>query len=325
MKKHSLLLLLAVTVSVASAYAKSLPSWHDTASKQALVSFVEGVCDEGGSNFVPPGERIAVFDNDGTLWSEQPLYFQLIFAMDRVKALAPEHPEWKTEEPFASVLRGDLHSVLASDKKGLLQLVAASHAGLTDEQFREVVRDWLATARHPETNRPYNEMIYQPMLEVLDYLRANGFKTFIVSGGGVDFLRVWSEEAYGIPPEQVVGSSLKAGYEIRDGAPVIVKLPELNFIDDKEGKPVGIHQHIGRRPIAAFGNSDGDFQMIEWTTSGEGARFGMIIHHDDAKREWAYDHESHIGKLVRGLDEGSKRGWTIVSMKSDWKTIYTAE
>ena len=306
----------------AAAHAEPLASWNDTASTRALVSFVERVTKEGGPDYVAPAERIAVFDNDGTLWSEQPLYFQLVFAMDRVKALAPKHPEWKTKEPFSSVLEDDVQGVLAGGPKALLELVAASHAGLTDEEFQQVVGDWLAAARHPKTNRAYNRMIYQPMLEVLDYLRANEFKTFIVSGGGIDFLRVWAEEAYGIPPEQVVGSSMKAKYELRDGTPVIVKLPELNFNDDREGKPVGIHQHIGRRPIAAFGNSDGDLQMIEWVTAANGARFGMIVHHDDAEREWAYDRQSHIGRLARGLDEGAERGWTIVSMKNDWKVIY---
>ena len=318
-------LLILVPVLALAAHAEPLASWNDTGSKKALVSFVERVTKEGGADYVAPDERIAVFDNDGTLWSEQPLYFQLVFVIDRVKALAPKHPEWKTREPFASVLKDDFKGALAGGKEALLKLVAASHAGGTDEEFQKAVRDWLATARHPKTGMPYNRMVYQPMLEVLDYLRANGFKTFIVSGGGVDFLRVFAQEAYGIPPEQVVGSSLKAKYEVRNGKPVVVKTPELNFINDKEGKPVGIHQHIGRRPIAAFGNSDGDFQMIEWTTGGKEARFGLIVHHDDADREWSYDRGSHIGGLERGLDEGPKRGWTIVSMKNDWKTVYPAK
>lgn len=316
---HSLICGLALAVT---ATADPLPSWNDTTSKQAIISFVERVTKEDSPDFVPAADRIATFDNDGCLWSEQPLYFQAIYIFDRIKELAPKHPEWKTEEPFASVLKGDIKKALAGGEHGLLKMAMATHAGITSEEFDQSVRKWLATARHPKTKRPYNEMIYQPMLEVLNYLRSNGFKTFIVSGGGIDFLRVFAEDAYGVPPEQVVGSSIKAKYEVRDGQPVIVKIPELNFIDDKEGKPVGIHQHIGRRPIAAFGNSDGDFQMLEWTTAGDGARFGLLVHHTDAEREWAYDRDSHIGKLARGLDEGPKRGWTIVDMKKDWNTIY---
>ena len=302
--------------------AESLASWNDTGSKSAIVSFVEEVTRENAPNFVRKEERIAVFDNDGTLWSEQPVYFQLFYAIDRVKATAPEHPEWKTEEPFASVLKGDMEGVLKSGEEGLTKLLAASHAGMTKAEFAEAVSDWFATARHPKTGRPYNEMIYQPMVEVLEYLRANGFKTYIVSGGGIDFIRVFAEEAYGIPPEQVVGSSLRSRYEVRDGNPVIVKLPELGFIDDKEGKPVAIVHHIGRRPIMAFGNSDGDFQMLEWTTAGDGARLGVYLHHTDDEREVAYDRDSHIGALDRGLDEADERGWILIDMKEDWKFIY---
>ena len=298
-----------------------LPSWNDTASKQAITAFVTKVTSEG-ADFVPPAERIAVFDNDGTLWAEQPMYFQAFYIFDRIKALAPQHPEWATEEPFASVLKGDVKGALAGGEHGLLAMAAATHAGLTSEEFSAAVNDWLATAKHPVTGKAYTDMVYQPMLELLDYLRANGFKTFIVSGGGIDFMRPWTERVYGIPPEQVVGSSLKAGYEVRDGKAVIVKLPELNFIDDKAGKPVGIHQHIGRRPVFAAGNSDGDFQMLEWTTSGEGPRFGLIVHHTDAEREFAYDRESPVGKLSKGLDEAPKRGWSVVDMKNDWKSIY---
>ena len=306
-----------------AAAADPLPSWNqDSAPRKALVAFVEKVTQEGSTDFVPPAERIAVFDNDGCLWSEQPFYFQAFYIFDRIKALAPQHPEWATEEPFASVLKGDVKSALAGGEHGLLAMAAATHAGLTSEEFSASVNDWLATAKHPVTGKAYTDMVYQPMLELLDYLRANGFKTFIVSGGGIDFMRPWAERVYGIPPEQIVGSSLKAAYEVRDGKPVIVKLPELNFIDDKAGKPVGIHQHIGRRPIFAAGNSDGDFQMLEWTTSGEGPRFGMLVHHDDAEREFAYDRESHVGKLNKGLDEGPARGWTILSMQKDWKTIF---
>jgi len=263
-----------------------------------------------------------VFDNDGTLWSEQPAYFQLLFAIDRVKALAPKHPEWKSQQPFKAALDGDMEALAASGEKGLLTLVMATHAGMTTGEFREIVKDWLATARHPKSERSYNELVYQPMLELLAYLRANGFKTYIVSGGGIEFMRAWVEEAYGVPPEQVIGSSIKTKYEVHNGVPAIVRLPEMNFLDDKAGKPVAINQHIGRRPIAAFGNSDGDFEMLEWATSGPGRRFGLIVHHDDAEREYAYDRNSHVGRLARGLDEGPKRGWTIVSMKRDWKRIF---
>lgn len=299
-----------------------LPSWNEGATKQAILAFVEKVTTEGSSDFVPPAERIAVFDNDGTLWAEQPFYFQAFYIFDRIKALAPQHPEWATEEPFASVLKGDIKGALAGGEHGLLAMAAATHAGLTSDEFSTAVNEWLATAKHPVTGKAYTDMAYQPMLELLDYLRANGFKTFIVSGGGIDFMRPWTERVYGIPPEQVVGSSLKAAYEVRDGKAVIVKLPELNFIDDKAGKPVGIHQHIGRRPIFAAGNSDGDFQMLEWTTSGEGPRFGLLVHHTDAEREFAYDRKSPVGKLDKGLDEAPKRGWSVVDMKRDWKTIY---
>jgi len=302
-----------------------LSSWNDGNSKQSIITFVERVTNVNSPDFVPPAERIAVFDNDGTLWSEQPLYFQLVFAIDRVKALAPQHPEWKTREPFKSVLAGDVKAAFAGGERAIMELLMASHAGNTTEEFAESVRNWIAKVRHPTSNRPYTEMVYQPMLELLAYLRANGFKTFIVSGGGIEFMRVFAEEVYGVPPEQVIGSSIKTKYEVRDGKPVLARLPELNFIDDKTGKPVGINQHIGRMPIFAAGNSDGDFQMLEWTTSGEGARFGLLVHHDDADREWAYDRDSHIGKLDRGLDEGPKRGWTVVSMKTDWKTIFKHE
>ena len=316
---------IALSLALASGLVHAgtpLSSWNDTPSKEAIITFVGKVTTEGSSDFVPPAERIAVFDNDGCLWAEQPLYFQAFYIFDRIKALAPQHPEWATEEPFASVLKGDVKSALAGGEHGLLAMAAATHAGLTSEEFSAAVNDWLATAKHPVTGKAYTDMVYQPMLELLDYLRANGFKTFIVSGGGIDFMRPWTERVYGIPPEQVVGSSLKAAYEVRDGKPVIVKLPELNFIDDKAGKPVGIHQHIGRRPIFAAGNSDGDFQMLEWTTSGEGARFGLLVHHTDAEREFAYDRESPVGKLNKGLDEAPRRGWSVIDMKNDWKTIF---
>ncbi len=267
-------------------------------------------------------ERIATFDNDGTLWAEQPMYFQLAFALDRVKALAPQHPEWAAKEPFASLLKGDLKAALAGGEHAMLEIVMATHAGLTTEEFEAVVKAWIATARHPVTKRPYTEMVYQPMLELLAYLRANGFKTFIVSGGGIEFMRPWTEKVYGIPPEQVVGSSIKTKLEVREGKPVLVRLPEVDFIDDKAGKPVGIHQHVGRRPIAAFGNSDGDLEMLQWTAAGGGPRFCLYVHHDDAEREWAYDRQSHVGRLDKGLDEAAAKGWTIVSMKADWSAIY---
>ena len=299
-----------------------LPSWNDTTAKAAIVKFVNRVTTEGSADFVPPADRIAVFDNDGTLWSEQPMYFQLAFALDRVKALAPRHPEWKNQQPFKAALEGDMKALAETGEHGLLELVIATHAGNTSEEFAQIVRDWVSTARHPKLGRPYTELVFQPMLELLAYLRANSFKTYIVSGGGIEFLRVVAEELYGVPPEQVIGSSVKTKYEVRDGKPAIVRLPEIDFIDDKAGKPVGIHKFIGKRPIMAVGNSDGDFQMLEWTTSAPGARLGLIVHHDDAEREFAYDRKSVFGKLDRGLDEGPKRGWTIISMKNDWRAVW---
>ena len=302
--------------------ADPLPSWNDGKTKQSIISFVDKVTKEGGSAFVPPDKRIATFDNDGTLWAEKPIYFQLIYAIDKVKELAPKHPEWKQKEPFASILKGDPKKALEGGKPALMQLIAATHAGMTGDEFQESVKNWLATARHPETDKPYTEMIYKPMLELLNYLRANGFKTFIVSGGGIDFMRAFSEGTYGIPPEQVVGSSLKAKYTTRDERAVIVKLAEVDLIDDKAGKPVGIYQHIGRRPIFAAGNSDGDFEMLQWTTAGDGDRVGLLVHHTDGKREWAYDRNSHVGRLDRALTAAPKEGWTVVDMKNDWKVIF---
>jgi hypothetical protein len=266
-----------------------------------------------------------VFDNDGTLWAEQPMYFQLFFALDRVKALAPQHPEWKDKEPFASLLKGEVKAALAGGEKAIAQLMMATHAGMTVEAFEEIVKDWIATARHPTTHRPNTEMVYQPMLELLAYLRANGFKTFIVSGGGIEFMRPWTEKVYGIQPEQVFGSSGKLKFDMRDNVPVLLKLPEIDFIDDGPGKPVGIQQHVGRRPIAAFGNSDGDLQMLQWTTSGSGPRFGLIVHHTDAEREWAYDRQSNIGKLDKALDAAAAKGWTVVNMREDWARIFANE
>lgn len=299
-----------------------LPSWNEGSTKRAILEFVAAVTDENGRDFVKPAERIATFDNDGTLWAEQPMYFQLLFALDRVKALAPRHPEWKDKEPFASLLKGDVKGALAGGEHAILEIVMATHADMTTEEFEKIVEDWIATAKHPTTKRLYTQMVYQPMLEVLAYLRANGFKTFIVSGGGIEFMRPWAETVYGIPPEQVVGSSIKTTFEMRDGKPVLVRLPELNFIDDKDGKPMGINSHIGRRPIAAFGNSDGDLQMLQWTTAGQGPRFALYVHHTDGEREWAYDRNSSIGRLDKGLDEAGAKGWTVVDMKQDWKVIY---
>jgi hypothetical protein len=312
-------LTLSATVTCA---ADPLPSWNDGKTKQAIIEFVTKVTKAGSPDFVPPAERIATFDNDGTLWAEQPVYVQLAFALDRVKVLAVQHPEWKDKEPFASLLKGDLKGALAGGEPALVQVVMATHAGMTTDEFDEAVRQWLASAKHPKTGRPYSEMAYQPMLEVLAHLRANGFKTFIVSGGGVDFMRVFSERVYGIPPEQVAGSTGKVKFELRDGKPVLVRLPEIQFVDDNVGKPVGIHQFIGRRPLMAFGNSDGDLQMLQWTAAGNGARFCLYVHHTDAEREWAYDRTSHIGKLDKGLDEAIAKGWTVVDMKKDWKRIF---
>ncbi|MBZ9938402.1 haloacid dehalogenase-like hydrolase [Mesorhizobium sp. BR1-1-16] len=306
----------------AGAATATLPSWNDDAARRSIVDFVEAVTTAGGPDFVAPAERVAVFDNDGTLWGEQPMYVQLAFALDRVREMAPQHPEWSTTEPFKSALAGDFAGIAASGDKGLLELVAATHAGMTSDAFTQIVSNWLATARHPKTGKPYTSMVYQPMLELINYLKNNGFQVYIVSGGGIEFMRPWTERIYGIPPENVVGSSIKSKFEDTEGAPRIIRLPDINFIDDGAGKPIGIYQHIGRRPIAAFGNSDGDFQMLEWTTSGPGRSLGLLVHHDDAAREYAYDRQSHFGRLDRGLAEGPQRGWTIVSMKDDWKQIY---
>ena len=315
----------ALAAQPAPAQSDPLPAWNDGASKKAIVAFVNKVTKVASPDFVPPAERIATFDNDGTLWAEQPMYFQLLFSLNRVGVLAPQHPEWKTTEPFASLLKGDVKAALAGGEKAMLEIVMATHAGTTTEEFEKIVKDWIATAKHPVTKRPITEMVYQPMLELLAYLRANGFKTFIVSGGGIEFMRPWTEKVYGIPPEQVIGSSIKTKFDASGSVPVLTRLPEINFIDDGPGKPVGINQHIGRRPIAAFGNSDGDLQMLQWTAAGNGARFCLYVHHTDAVREWAYDRTSHIGKLDKGLDEATQRGWTVVDMKSDWKTIYPAQ
>ena len=324
---RSIIALLAFTVaSVTIARAADpLPSWNNGSAKKSILTFVAKVTKESSPDFVPVPERIAVFDNDGTLWCEKPLPVQLFFVLDRVRALAPQHPEWQTKEPFASILKGDPKGLMAGGERGLVEVLMATHAGNTTEEFEQIVKEWIATAKHPQTGKLYTDMVYQPMLEVLAYLRANGFKTFIVSGGGIEFMRPWTEKAYGIPPEQVVGSSVKTQFEMRDGKPVLVRLPEVNFNDDKGGKPVGINQHIGRRPVMAFGNSDGDLQMLQWTDAGSGARFCLYVHHDDAEREYIYDRQDDLAKLDKGLDEAAVKGWTVVSMKDDWKTVHPAK
>jgi phosphoglycolate phosphatase-like HAD superfamily hydrolase len=323
--------LLAVWLPLASPRAQAptpdpLPSWNDGAPKQAITDFVGRVTREGGPDFVAAEERIATFDNDGTLWAEQPIYVQVAFALDEVRRLAPQWPEWKAKEPFRSVIAGDLRALLTAGEKDLLAIMAVTHTGITTSEFTKAVTDWLATARHPTKDRPYTDLVYQPMLELLAYLRANGFKTFIASGGGIEFMRPWTERVYGIPPEQVVGSSGVTKFEVgADGKPVLLKEPEVEFIDDGPGKPVGINRFIGRRPILAFGNSDGDLQMLQWTAAGDGRSFMGIVHHTDAEREWAYDRQSHIGRLDRAWDEATARGWTIVDMKRDWKKVFAFE
>lgn len=310
-----LVLLLIVNTAFA---ADPLPSWNDTSTKQAIITFVEAVTREGSPDYVPVGERIATFDNDGTLWSEQPMYFPEVFMLDRFKALAPQHPEWRTIQAFKDVLAGKTEPFPR-------QINIAVHAGSTTEEFAQSVRDWADTARHPRSGRLYTEMVYQPMLELLDYLRGNGFKVYIVSGGWTDIMRPWTEKVYGIPPEQVIGSSMKTKYDLRDGKPVIVYLPEFELIDEGAGKAISIQKYIGRRPIASFGNSDGDLEMLQWTTAGSGLRFALLIHHTDDQREWAYDRKSAIGRLDKALDEAQAKGWTVVDMKKDWKVIYPFE
>ena len=306
----------------AHAQSDALPSWNDGATKKSITDFVARVTTQGSTDFVPPAQRIATFDNDGTLWIEQPMYVQLAFILDRVKALAAQNPSWATTQPFKAVLDRDMQALAASGEKGLMELMAVTHAGMTNDEFAKIVSDWLASARDHRFKRPYTELVYQPMLELLAYLRANGFKTFIVSGGGIEFMRPWTEKVYGIPPEQVVGSSIKTRFEMRDGRPVLFRLPEINFIDDKTGKPIGINEQIGRRPIAAFGNSDGDLEMLQWTTLGGGVRFGLIVHHTDAEREYAYDRQSHFGKLDKALDAAVVNKWTVADMKRDWKRVF---
>jgi phosphoglycolate phosphatase-like HAD superfamily hydrolase len=303
-----------------------LPSWNDGVSKKAIVEFVERVTLEGGPDFVKPEERIATFDHDGTLWAEQPMYFQIMFAMDRVRAMATKHPDWKTKQPFKAVIDRDTKALAALGETGFLKIMAATHTGITTADFTKIVADWIGTARHPRFDRLYTELVYQPMLEVLSYLRANGFKTFIVSGGGVEFMRVFTERVYGIPPEQVVGSSGVVQFQMRPNyKPVLIKNAKIEFVDDGPGKPVGINRFIGRRPVFAFGNSDGDQQMLEWTAAGSGARFMGLVHHTDAEREWAYDRKSPVGRLDQAWNEAMKRGWTVTSMKTEWKKIFAFE
>jgi haloacid dehalogenase-like hydrolase len=302
-----------------------LPSWNDGASKQAIMTFVGRVTRQDGPDFVPPAERIATFDNDGTLWCEHPMYVQLAFALDRVKAMAPLHPDWKDKQPFRAALDGDIKTLAAAGERGIGELILATHAGMTSEEFARIVTDWLATARDPRFKRPYTELVYQPMLELLAFLRANGFRTYIVSGGGIEFMRPWTERVYGVPPEQVVGSSIKTKFEIRRGIPILFRLPEMNFVDDGPGKPVGINAYIGRRPIAAFGNSDGDLEMLQWATMSGGVRFGLIVHHTDAEREYAYDRDTTIGHLDKALDAAAANRWTVVDMKTDWKIIFPSK
>jgi hypothetical protein len=297
-----------------------LPSWNDGPTKSSIIEFVGRVT--SGRDFIPENQRIATFDNDGTLWVEQPMYVQLAFALDRVKALAPLNPGWKNKQPFKAVLDGNMKALIASGERGLVEVLAATHAGMTTAEFEKIVSDWLATARDARFKRPYTELVYQPMLELMSYLRANGFKTFIVSGGGIEFMRPWTGRVYGVPPEQVVGSSIKTRFQMRDGQPELFRLPQVNFIDDKAGKPVGINEHIGRRPIAAFGNSDGDLEMLQWTTMSGGVRFGLIVHHTDAEREYAYDRKSDFGRLDKALDAAAVNNWAVVDMKRDWKRVF---
>jgi hypothetical protein len=326
---HRRALILAVIVATlavspgARAQTDPLPSWNDGQVKSAIIDFVRRTTSQGSPGFVAPELRIDVFDNDGTLWTEQPFYFQLAFALDQIKAQAPKHPEWKNKQPFKGLIEGDLKSALSTGMKGLEQILASTHAGMTTDEFAKSVTAWTQTAKHPRFHRPYTELVYQPMLELLSYLRANGFKTFIVSGGGVEFMRPWMEKVYGIPPEQVVGSSGIVKFVMgNDGRPQLLKTAKIEFVDDGPGKPVGIDRFIGRKPIFAFGNSDGDLQMLQWTMAGEGLHFAGLVHHTDAEREYAYDRQSKIGKLNKALDEATAKNWTIVDMKKDWKVIF---
>ncbi|MGY2486068.1 HAD family hydrolase [Cupriavidus sp. CP313] len=311
----------ATATQAAQPSAQALASWRDGAARQALLKFVADVTRKGSPTFVPPEERVAVFDNDGTLWSEQPLYFQFFFLLDQIRAAAPQHPEWRNNPAFKALMANDMQGLMRNEKQ-LGALVVTANSGMTTDEYDRTIRDWLAKSRHPKFNRPYTELVYQPQLELLSYLRANGFKTYIVSGGTIEFMRPWSQAVYGIPPEQVIGSSQTVRYLVRDGKPVLVRDPKLEFVDDGPGKPVGIYRHIGRRPILAVGNSDGDLQMLEYTTGDDGPRMGVLVHHDDAEREFAYDRQSKVGKLDKALDAARAKGWTVVSMKQDWQQVY---
>jgi phosphoglycolate phosphatase-like HAD superfamily hydrolase len=316
----------APSLAPAQAQPDPLPSWNEGAAKKSILDFVALVTKESSPDYVAPEHRVAVFDNDGTLWAEQPVYFQLMFAIDRIKAMAPQHPEWAEQQPFKAVLENDLRALAESGEHGLLEIVATAHSGMTTDEFNKIAAEWVDSARHPRFKRPYTELIYQPMLELLDHLRANGFKTFIVSGGGVEFMRVFAERVYGIPPEQVIGSSGVTRFQLNAGGkPSLIKEAKVEFIDDKEGKPAGINRFIGRRPLFAFGNSDGDHAMLQWTAAGDGPRFMGIVHHTDAEREWAYDRQSKIGTLDKALDEAKAKSWTVVDMKNDWRTVFAAE
>ncbi|WP_020207790.1 HAD family hydrolase [Gilvimarinus chinensis] len=324
---HLTFSLFIATISYQAVAEEPLPSWNNTAAKKTILDYVEKVTTPGTDSFVPAEERIVTTDNDGTLWAEQPVYFQLLFALDRIKTLAADHPQWQDTEPYKSVLAGDLKQLAAGGMEGVAKIIAETHTGMSQEEFAAIVSEWLATAKHPATGKAYTAMVYQPMLELMDYFRANDFKVFIVSGGGIDFLRVFAEELYGVPPEQVVGSTLEAKFEMQNGVPTVIKQPEISLVDDKAGKPVGISRHIGRRPLVAMGNSDGDLQMLQYTTIARNKedtlpRLGIIIHHTDAKREYAYDRNSHIGQLDKALDEAPQRGWLVIDMKDDWQQIY---
>jgi hypothetical protein len=325
-----LLALMSVLASPLSSFAQGnkadpLPSWNEGPAKKAILDFVTDTTTVGSPDYVMVEDRIATFDNDGTLWVEQPIYTQVMFAFDRIKAMAPQHPEWKENEPFKSVLAGDIKGLEATGEKGLIEVMMTAHVGMTTDEFAKIVSDWIATAQHPRFKRPYTDCVYQPMLELLAFFRANAFETYIVSGGGVEFMRPWTQRVYGIPPQQVVGSSVKSKFEIRNGQPVLLRLPEINFIDDKDGKPIGINNFIGKRPVAAFGNSDGDQQMLEWTAAGKGPSLMLLVHHTDAEREYVYDRQSKIGTLDKALDEANAKGWIVVDMKHDWKTIFPAQ
>ena len=318
-------LVAALLLAAAPVLADPLPSWRDGDAKTAIIDFVAAVTDPASADYVTPADRIAVFDNDGTLWAEQPVYFQLIYALDRLKTKAEADPSILTSDTLKAAAAGDIEGMMAGGTEGLMEVLAVSHSGMSVEDFQADVRDWLATARHPTTGMAYDAMAYQPMLELLAFLRDEDFKTWIVSGGGVHFLRTFADKAYGIPPEQVLGSATPTEYRVIDGVPTIMKQPGIAFLDDRDGKPVGIDSRIGKRPIFAAGNSDGDFQMLEYTMAGDGARFAMLVHHTDAAREWAYDRESHIGRLDRGLDEGADRGWLTVDMARDWERIWSGQ